>query len=129
MTNTNFQNDFLKILINLKTKNSNPFELKNSSSNNDKNYLYNPFGFYEDFFEDEILCPICLGRVSKAKKTLGNQHIFYFYCIKKWMKSSKKWPVCLRDIKSLLDLYINEKCLPGQRDLFITTNNNFSDFN
>ena len=44
------------------------------------------------------------------------------------MESSKKCPVCRREIKSLLDVDISEKFLSDQGDLFITTNNSFSDF-
>ena len=118
--NNSINIDFLKILLDLKNKQTNPFQIfKNKEINNKVNNYYSPFGFYEDQFEKEVRCPICLGRVSNASKPSSCIHIFCSLCINKWLKLSNKCPVCRTQIGELNKVDINEDWVPDQGDLFI----------
>ena len=117
MKTDNDKNNFLTILLNLKDSRSNPFSLVNSSQVS-MNFRNNPFGFYEDLFEQDIRCPICLGRVKSAIKPTSCIHIFCSYCIKKWYKTSIKCPVSRREISSLTKVDISNIGF-NQMDLYI----------
>ena len=117
MKTTNDKNNFLSILLNLKKSGSNPFSLMNSTQIN-TDFRNNPFEFYEDLLDQEMRCPICLGRVKSAIKPTSCIHIFCSYCIKKWCKTSIKCPVCRREMSSLSKVDIS-KIDFNQMDLYI----------
>lgn len=118
--NDSCSNDFLNVLIYLQKQPTNPFEKYSNIKNDLSNKLFSPFIFYEDIQDKEVRCPICLGRVSKAKKPLSCIHVFCSYCINKWLKIGQKCPVCRQKIDSLIDIDINDKSVPLQYDLYIS---------
>ena len=119
-TNNTINIDFLRILLDIKKRQTNPFQIcKNKEINNKVKDFYSPFGFYEDQFEKEVRCPICLGRVGNASKPSSCIHIFCSLCIKDWLKLSNKCPVCRTKIDELSKVDINEDWVFDQGDLFI----------
>jgi hypothetical protein len=111
--------NFLSNLIKNKRINHNPFKFKQNSNFSDASLLFSPFGFFEDLWDKEVRCPICLGRVLKAAKPESCNHAYCFLCLKKWKKQSKKCPIC-RKIFNKIDLIdIRSPNITSQMDLFI----------
>ena len=86
--------DFLQILLKLSKKPINPFLSYSITDEATLSVPYNPFGINEDFFEKEVSCPICLGRVKNAKRPNSCFHSFCSFCINKWKSTSNKCPIC-----------------------------------
>jgi hypothetical protein len=65
---------------------------------NQTNAIENFFNFCDEDFYD---CSICLGPLISPYKIKPCSHIFCFSCIKIWMETSKKCPLCRGIIKRI----------------------------
>ena len=50
----------------------------------------------------QILCPICLDTDIQSKRRLLCNHEYCSKCITKWLKKSKKCPMCFQDLEDCL---------------------------
>ena len=105
-SNSSSNSDFLSILKSIKS--SNPFDNINPSNNMLDYSDYNFFGFPEDFYDFEIKCPICFGRVTNARRPENCFHIFCSLCIEEWLNQSKKCPCCRKGFKKILKVSYSE---------------------
>lgn len=120
MDNKNFNKSFfLSRLYNNKAINHNPFLLSLKPEINKLNNCFSPFGFFEDLLEEEVRCPICLGRTTKASSPDCCFHTFCNFCLKKWKKSSNKCPICRKNFSSIKYIDIRDPKIKDQMNLFI----------
>ena len=110
--------NFLNVLLSLQVKCTNPFSFINNQKSENPNKYLSPFCIYEDSLDKEVRCPICLGRVGIASKPTNCTHVFCEACIMKWLKSSRKCPVCRRIVLSIIRVDINENWVESQMDLY-----------
>ena len=85
--------NFLRIIKNHST-NQNAFIRFNYFNDHYNNYIYNFFGPTEDLYDFDIICNICLRRVSLACRPNFCHHIFCRPCLAEWSKLSNKCPIC-----------------------------------
>ena len=113
-------NSFLNILKKQNSQIFNPFQRPDKANLTKKGNIFSPFGLYEDSLENEVRCPICLGRVHIAVSSSLCRHIFCKVCLKKWITISRKCPVCRTKINSIERVDINKvPILNSQIDIFI----------
>ena len=118
--NTEYFNSFLNILKNQNSQNFNPFQRPDKANFTDNDNLFSPFELYEDSLENEVRCPICLGRVHIAVKSSLCRHIFCQVCLKKWIGISRKCPVCRTKINSIGRVDIRKvPIFNSQMDIFV----------
>ena len=43
-------------------------------------------------------CAICLGEENKRPRELACKHVFHRHCLKKWLKSAMRCPLCNKEI-------------------------------
>ena len=110
-------NDYMLSFLTKSKVYANPFH--NLYSNN--NQQFQSRESYHESFDDEreIRCPICLGRVIGAVRPNTCFQIYCSFCIKKWKNEKSQCPLCKKQFKSLIKVYLNEKWIQNnQGELF-----------
>ena len=99
--------NFLEIIRN-QASNQNAFIRFNYYNEYQRSQCYNYFGPNEDLYDFEIICYICLGRVSCACRPNACYHIFCKPCLDEWIKLSHHCPVCRTLFKRIEKVYYSE---------------------
>ena len=97
-----FNTKFLNTLLIIRKSDNNPFKTYRNNYLKKFSEFTSIFGFYEDNIEEEVRCPICLGKTKSTTKPSNCDHLFCSFCIKKWFKNSNKCPVCRAQFYSLI---------------------------